>query len=320
MNAGNRSRVLLIEDGALEATVLIEAAERAAPGRFEFAIVATLDGALRKLGRASTDCIVLDLELSGAATPAAVATLRARAPATPLVALAAMGNAGLARAAIRDGADDCLEKSAFDARQLVRTLELALERGAARQRLLEIARRDPLTGLANRAQLDESLTAACARAARSGRLLGLLYLDLDGFKLANDALGHEAGDALLKAIAARFAGQLRAGDLLARPGGDEFAVVLENLPSAECAARVARKLIATLEAPLIVGHEALRIGASVGIAFRPTDGESPAALLRAADRAMYAAKRRGGSRIGCSARLIDPEPAHPAPAVAVAYA
>jgi diguanylate cyclase (GGDEF)-like protein len=175
---------------------------------------------------------------------------------------------------------------------------------AARARLLKLALRDPLTGLANRAHFEESLERATARAGRSGQLLALLYLDLDGFKLTNDALGHEAGDALLRAVAARFTAQVRAGDTLARIGGDEFAVILENLSSADSAAVVARKLVAALEAPFVIGHEEVRVGASVGIAFRPTDGLGAGELTRAADRAMYAAKRRGGNRIGSYSRLL----------------
>jgi diguanylate cyclase (GGDEF)-like protein len=298
------ARILLVEDSAVEATVLLEATERAAPGRYEFAVVASLPAALKRLGRAATDCVLLDLGLPGSAGAAAVGALRESAPATPLVALSALGNSQEALEAIRHGADDCLEKSGFDARQLVRTIDLAIERGAARARLLKLALRDPLTGLANRAHFEESLARAAARAGRSGNLMALLYLDLDGFKLTNDALGHDGGDALLKAVAARFAGQVRAGDTLARIGGDEFAVILENLLTADSAAVVARKLVAALEAPILVGHEEVRVGASVGIAFRPTDGVAPGDLVRAADRAMYAAKRLGGNRIGSYSRLL----------------
>jgi diguanylate cyclase (GGDEF)-like protein len=300
----NPARILLVEDSAVEATVLLEATERAAPGRYEFAVVGTLAAAVKRLGRAPTDCVLLDLALPASPGAAAVSALREAAPATPLVALAALGNSREALAAIRHGADDCLEKSGFDARQLVRTIDLAMERGVARARLLKLALRDPLTGLANRAHFEESLARAAARAGRSGNLMALLYVDLDGFKLANDALGHDGGDALLKAIAARFAAQVRGGDTLARIGGDEFAVILENLLTADSAAVVARKLVAALEAPILVGHEEVRVGASVGIAFRPTDGVAPGDLVRAADRAMYAAKRLGGNRIGSYSRLL----------------
>ena len=304
MYAENPARILLVEDSAVEATVLLEATERTAPGRYEFAVVGTLSAALKRLGRAPTDCVLLDLGLPGSAGAAAVAAMREVAPSTPIVALSTLGNSLEALEAIRHGADDCLEKTGFDARQLVRSIDLAIERGAARARLLKLALRDPLTGLANRAHFEESLARAAARAGRSGNLLALLYLDLDGFKLTNDALGHDGGDALLKAIATRLAAQVRAGDTLARIGGDEFAVILENLASADGAAVVARKLVAALEAPILIGHEEVQVGASVGIAFRPTDGVAPGDLVRAADRAMYAAKRLGGNRIGSYSRLL----------------
>ncbi len=302
MNPDIPPRILLVQDSAVEAAVLLEATERAAPGQFEFAVVSTLRAALKRLGQAPIECVLVDLAAPGSA--GAVAALRETAPETPLVALTALGDRREALAAIRHGADDCLEKTAFDARQLVRTIELAIERGAARARLLKLALRDPLTGLANRAHFEESLLRATARAGRSGNLLAVLYLDLDGFKLTNDTLGHDGGDLLLKAVAARFAAQVRGGDTLARIGGDEFGVILENLPGAAAAASAARKLIVALEAPLVVGHEEVRVGASVGIAFRPTDGVTAGELIRAADRAMYAAKRRGGNRIGSYSGLL----------------
>ncbi len=305
MSPEQPARILLVEHSAVEATVLLEATERAAPGRYEFAVVGTLAAAVKRLGRAPTDCVLLDLALPASQGVAMVSALRESAPATPLVALSALGNSQQALEAIRHGADDCLEKTGFDARQLARTIDLAIERGAARARLLKLALRDPLTGLANRAHFEESLARAAARAGRSGQLLALLYLDLDGFKLTNDALGHDGGDALLKAVAARFASEVRAGDTLARIGGDEFAVILENLLSADGAAVVARKLLAALEAPLLIGHEQVQISASVGIAFRPTDGMAAGELTRAADRAMYAAKRLGGNRIGSYSRLLN---------------
>ncbi len=304
MYAEHSAKILLVEDSAVEATVLLEATERAAPGRYEFAVVGTLKAALKRLGQAQTDCVLLDLALPGSTGGDAVGALREAAPSTPLVALSTLGNAREAVEAIRRGADDCLEKSGFDARQLARAIDLAIERGAARARLLKLALRDPLTGLANRAHFEESLARATARAGRSGNLLALLYLDLDGFKLTNDALGHDGGDGLLKAVAARFAARVRAGDTLARIGGDEFGVILENLISPDAAAVVARKLVAALEAPILIGHEEVRVGASVGIAFRPTDGVDAGELVRAADRAMYAAKRQGGNRIGSYSRLL----------------
>jgi diguanylate cyclase (GGDEF)-like protein len=302
MDKDQPSRVLLVQDSAVAAAVLLEATERAAPGEFEFAVVGTLRAALRRLRQAPTDCVLVDLAAPDSA--GAVAALRESAPEMPLVALTALGDRREALAAIRHGADDCLEKSGFDARQLVRSIALAIERGAARARLLKLALRDPVTGLANRAHFEESLQRATARAGRSGNLMAVLYLDLDGFKLANDTLGHDGGDRLLTAVAARFAAQLRAGDTLARIGGDEFGVILENLPGAAAAASAARKLVGALEAPLVVGHEEVRVGASAGIAFRPTDGVTAGELIRAADRAMYAAKRRGGNRIGSYSGLL----------------
>lgn len=296
--------VLVVQESAIEATVLLEAMTRAAPGRFEFAVVSSLRAALKRLRDAPPACVLADLALGGSVGAQAVTAMRDAAPVTPLIAFAPLGDAEAACEAIRQGADDCLEKSGFDARQLCRAIDLAVERGHARGRLLGRALRDPLTGLANRAQFEESLTRAAARAGRSGSLMALLYLDLDGFKPVNDTFGHDAGDALLKVVSARFSAQVRAGDTLARMGGDEFAVILENLPSVEAAATVARKLVRALEAPVLIGDESVQVTCSVGIAFRPADGIESAELMRAADSAMYAAKRHGGNRIGSYSSLL----------------
>jgi diguanylate cyclase (GGDEF)-like protein len=299
------AKILLVEDNAVEAAILIEAVRRIAPEGYEFAVVPSLRAALRALRFAPVDCVLIDYNLPGTGGAAAVAAVRDAASGTPLVAFTALGDRQAPIEAIRAGADDCLEKRGFDARQLCRSVDMSIERGVARRQLLGLALRDPMTGLGNWAQFHESLTRATARAGRSGQLMALIYIDLDGFKQVNDALGHDAGDVLLKAVAARFSSQLRAGDLLARIGGDEFGLILENLPHAQCATVVARKLLASLEAPVLIGHEEVCVGASIGIAIRPADGLDAKDLLRAADSAMYLAKRQGGTRICSPSDLLS---------------
>jgi diguanylate cyclase (GGDEF)-like protein len=151
------------------------------------------------------------------------------------------------------------------------------------------ATHDPLTGLPNRALLNARLDAAIRAPARDGATPALLLLDLDRFKEVNDTLGHQAGDALLVAIAGRLRVALR-GAVVARLGGDEFAALLPATHAAGAAA-AARAVIAAVEAPLVVGGQALAVGASVGIARCPDHGRDATTLLRCADIAMYAAKR-----------------------------
>ena len=157
---------------------------------------------------------------------------------------------------------------------------------------------DALTGLPNRTLLEEHLALAIARARRSGAAIGLLHVDLDQFKLVNDSLGHSAGDRLLSAVAARVEDITRAGDLLARPGGDELLLLLTDLSgdAVQAAERVAAGIIDALDAPFSVGGAEFQVGCSIGISLYPRDARTGEELLAHADSAMYRAKTvaRGG--------------------------
>lgn len=159
------------------------------------------------------------------------------------------------------------------------------------------ANRDPLTGLPNRNQLENHLHHALRLAHRHHRRLALLFIDLDRFKQVNDSLGHEAGDQLLREASKRIAGDLRDSDLVARLGGDEFLVVLEDVDLDAQAGIVAKKLVESLTQPFQLDGGETCIGASIGIALYPDDGDSAASLMRNADLAMYRAKAHGRSTL-----------------------
>ena len=170
------------------------------------------------------------------------------------------------------------------------------DRKAARDQLRSLATHDPLTGLANRAELLEEVTRALAATRRSSRSAGILMMDLDRFKDVNDTLGHAAGDELLVAAAARLNQVVRGGDLVARLGGDEFVVVMRDLADADEALRAAGRLVEAFRAPFMVGDRELFATASVGMAIAsPTSLSGD--LLREADTAMYAAKAEGRDRV-----------------------
>ncbi len=154
---------------------------------------------------------------------------------------------------------------------------------------------DVLTGLANRALLRERLERLWAARTRQPRPFALLYLDLDDFKAINDSLGHEVGDQVLVEVARRLGGVLRQVDTAARLGGDEFAVLLDECATAADAARVARRALEAVQAPMHVAGRRLRLGASIGIVSHE-DGDTADELLRNADIAMYMAKRGGKAR------------------------
>ena len=163
----------------------------------------------------------------------------------------------------------------------------------ARERIAALAYSDPLTGLANRTGFGPALEHAVRRARRNSTQLAALYLDLDGFKQVNDTYGHETGDRLLIEVAARLRHTLRASDQVARFGGDEFVVVLEDMPGPPAVELVAGKLIAEIARPygILPDGGACRVTASVGVSLFPADADSPRELLQHADAAMYRAKQ-----------------------------
>lgn len=160
--------------------------------------------------------------------------------------------------------------------------------------LLRHATHDSLTGLPNRELAREHLNRALARARRQGEVVALLLLDLDNFKHVNDALGHGAGDELLRQVGDRLVAACREHDLVARLGGDEFLCVAEGLANQDVSAAFAGKLLSTFDTPVPVAGQELFVTPSIGVSLFPDDGENQEELLRAADVAMYAAKREGG--------------------------
>jgi diguanylate cyclase (GGDEF)-like protein/PAS domain S-box-containing protein len=167
------------------------------------------------------------------------------------------------------------------------------ERKRAEERISFQAYHDQLTHLPNRVLFLDRLGVALVSARRNRRLVALLFIDLDRFKLVNDTLGHAEGDELLKGVAARLQACLRRSDTLARMGGDEFTILLPELTQPEDATVIAEKVIEELRRPLnVAGHE-IRATASIGVALYPADGEDPDTLLKHADIAMYHVKAAG---------------------------
>ncbi|MBV8985487.1 MAG: diguanylate cyclase, partial [Acidimicrobiia bacterium] len=184
------------------------------------------------------------------------------------------------------------------------------ERRAFQEQLTRQAYHDALTGLPNRAMFQSRLEVALARAARRQRRIGVLFVDLDRFKIINDSLGHEVGDDLLVAVAQRLRNAVRDEDTVARLSGDEFTVLLEEVEDEAEAANVAQRIIDDIRRAIdLEGHQ-VYVGASVGIALSQNGEDSADDLLRDADLAMYRAKERGRSRyeifemtMGARARL-----------------
>ncbi|AHF02845.1 diguanylate cyclase [Marichromatium purpuratum 984] len=178
----------------------------------------------------------------------------------------------------------------LDLSKLLRQQE-ALRR--SEEKLEFLAHHDTLTHLPNRTLLNDRLAQGVSRAHRHHGVMAVLFVDLDRFKVINDRYGHGAGDELLREAAERMQGQLRDSDTLARVGGDEFVVLLEDADCARRAGRVANRLLQVFGPPFQVGKDRLQVSASIGISLYPADGTDPDTLLRHADIAMYEAKSRG---------------------------
>src|ERR1039458_9045105 len=161
-------------------------------------------------------------------------------------------------------------------------------------KLAHQATHDLLTGLPNRSVFEDRFRQAVARARRQSGMAALLDLDLDRFKRINDTLGHLAGDTLIQFAAERLAGCLRESETLSRSGGDRFTLVLGDVGAPEDAVHVAERILETRSPPFSVKGNEVFLGASIGIALYPQDGVDLPALQRAADSALYAAKRQGG--------------------------
>ena len=198
------------------------------------------------------------------------------------------------------------------------------DRATLQAKLAHQATHDTLTGIPNRAGGLAALEGALARARRQGTTLAVAFLDLDGFKKANDTYGHQVGDTVLCQVAARLRQQARSGDSYARLGGDEFIVIAENVGSAANALKLGHRLGTAISQPIASGEHLVEIGASIGLAVAPAGRASLVNLLAHADHAAYRAKRSGtGAELydevldgtkGEVLGLLDPEPVEPGPA------
>ena len=190
---------------------------------------------------------------------------------------------------------------------MIGTAQDITERKQAEHAIHRLAYYDSLTGLANRVLFKDRLSTALSHAERYRTHLAIVFIDLDRFKLINDTLGHTVGDLLLKHMAERLSDSVRQSDsisrssepepsqALARFGGDEFTILLTDLPHPEDAARVSRRILESLARPFLIDQHEIFISASLGISIYPSDGETAEALLKNADTAMYHAKEQGRS-------------------------
>lgn len=255
---------------------------------------------MRRIQEEKFDCILLDYVLPDEDGVCVLKTIRRSNLETPVVILTGNGCESVAIDAFKNGAQDYVIKGKITDQNLSEIVEQAVERKESEMSLLRRANFDSLTGLKNRTALSERIEQAIMRADRSRLPFALIYMDLNGFKSVNDMYGHDAGDILLKEIAARLVHSARCGDTVARIGGDEFVALVEGLvndglESGKIAAR--RMMQGISEKPVDVGGQLISVTASMGVALYPFMASTFEDLMKAADRAMYEAKKTGDSTI-----------------------
>ena len=287
-------RILLVEDSPLDAELVAEHLAEADRG-LTLVHVETLSGALAVLDSGDVDCILLDLTLPDARGLEALGEVHCAAPAVPVVVLSGADDQAAALHAVQEGAQDYLVKGEAPGTLISRAVRYAVERKRVELRLAAAALHDPLTGLPNRDLLLDRTHHALQRLSRVPGIVALLFFDLDRFKLVNDSLGHHAGDQLLMAVGDRLRDVVRPADTVARFGGDEFAVLCEDVATEEDVDHIVGRITEALRDPVVVDGRDLMAAASIGVAVARDAAVPPEQLLREADAAMYRAKESGRS-------------------------
>lgn len=289
--------VLLVEDSPTDA--LLAESHLARVGNYQVTRVARLSDAIVQLHEANFDFVLTDLSLPDARGLDAVSRLQEAAPSSAVLVLSGMADERLSLEAVQRGAQDFLLKDRLDAYRLGSSMRFAHERKTSQLRLEQLAHEDPLTGLFNRRMFEVRLQHLIARARRANQRFAVVFLDLDHFKPINDEFGHDVGDELLKEVARRILAVVREYDTAARMGGDEFAILVENLEGAKAARDVAQRLVSSLGDPYALSGAMLRVTPSVGVAIFPDVADNEEELLNCADAAMYEVKRasRNGFQI-----------------------
>ena len=283
-------KILVVEDNRSYAELI----ERMLGNDFAADHAPTLGDAVAALQHeGGYSCILLDLRLPGTDRLDAVDAIRALAPDSPIVVLTGMEDSELALDAMKAGVQDYLYKGDVEPEGLRRSVMYAMER--KRAQLAHEALHDPLTALPNRTLFRDRCLQSLAGIGRATSGIGVLFVDLDGFKQVNDSLGHAAGDRLLVEAADRIRHSLRAGDTVSRFGGDEFTVLASTLDSRHDAVELAQRVTQALSGAFRLADREVLLTCSIGIAFTFDRGADPDTLIHEADLAMYRAKERGGA-------------------------
>ena len=289
-------KILLIDDSAQDAALVEQYICESMTSVYHIERVMNLNGAIKRIADNAFDIVMLSDDLNNEGSISSLRAILAAAPHLPIIMLSSNGEEQCAFQAIEHGAQDYLFKHSLNAQSVGRAVTYALLRKQHEHGLIRRAHYDMLTGLANRTLFEDRLHIAYEKLRRHGGHIALLFIDLDGFKLINDTLGHQVGDEVLRQLALKINSCLRPYDTSARFGGDEFAVLIDDCGNDDNAQIVAQKLLDICDAPITVEMRDIQIGMSIGITTTTdADDVSVEALLKQADDAMYAAKAESGN-------------------------
>ena len=296
MQMQKKIRVLLIEDNALDARLVEILIKESGHDELILKHVETIAKGKEQLESDEYEVILLDLHLPDGEGEEAIKAIKSVAGFIPIIILSGSDDADSQNFAMENGVQDYLVKGVGDGHLIARSINYAIERQQVQQHLTHLAHHDQLTGLANRELFHDRLGRAVARADRSKKMIGLMFLDLDRFKEINDSLGHQAGDDLLIMVSKRLQGCVRETDTIARLGGDEFTVIIEGINSPEEGALVAKKILLAMQEPFTLADQEVFVTTSIGLTVYPTDADNVEMLLKNADMAMYRAKEGGRNK------------------------
>ena len=292
------TKILLIENDPVYADLVRRLLYEGSDTHTFLEHVSSIEGAAGVLETGSFDLVLIDVSDTTRDGLKDIERLLELAPDSHIVVLAHERHEDLAVEAVRLGAQDFLVKREISFRQLSRAVRFAMERGRNLARLSARAFHDDLTGLERRASVLKKLEVAIAGADRRERVVGVVYVDLDGFKAINDHHGHLTGDRVLEEVARRLQAVVRRADTVGRIGGDEFVVVVTDLPSSDYLPPVVEKIRSSFESEMQLDELCLNVAASVGWALAEIqDIDNLDRLIARADAMMYEEKaRRAGFR------------------------
>lgn len=265
-------------------------------GRFKLDWSESFDAGIERLTQSPPDACLVDYHLGGFTGLDFVREANARGYTGPIIILTGRQDDDLDQQALDAGAVDYLEKNSVNANLLGRAIRYAIHRKRLEAELLRLASYDALTGVRNRSSFDVELTRVLNAGRRHKEPAGLFLFDIDHFKRINDSMGHRAGDAVLKEVAARLQHKSRVIDILSRWGGDEFAIIAENVGTVSDAERLAQRIVDCLAEPIVFEGATIHASLSVGAVYCEPGTTDHDILLQRADEALYIAKSGGRNR------------------------